>query len=547
MLIRSAPLAVLFTLVGAPFAFADSPPLWGKLAPGPHGVGFKSLWELDYSRRYNIKFDDGTTYATGKAPRPILINMWYPAKRPENAKPMSHRGYLEIVSADPRLAKFATKLAEYEHQVIAKEVIGKPAKELNDREKQLLQEFLDTPTACVRDAEPTPGPFPLVIYHAGAGSSFEDNSVLCEFLASHGFVVIGSAFNQQDGSSFNTDNRKGSAGDLRFLIAFARRQTNVDWNHIGLVGHSAGAQASLMFRSQPATTVDAVVSLDTTQDYRGVADPMWSFTPEVLKNGKNFDCPLLMVAGPNAFFELADTLQSAERYYLTIDHLGHNDYILQGHIHNDCLSKLQLDDPKQTAETRAREKAELDKSRAGYQALCEYILRFFAAKLKGDAAAKEFLAKQYRDSKIGDDAPHVEYMPIGRIGPDAYRESSTTPPTPRQLRPYLKEHGSEKTIALYRKFRKDFAAHPIFSQNFELFLVSDLLDRSKTADAIAFRDYFRESDLDCDKIFLAIANNYHKSGLMKPATIFYQRMLQLDPSNREAAERLTEIERERKK
>ena len=28
----------------------------------------------------------------------------------------------------------------------------------------------------------------------GAGSSFEHNSVLCEFLTSHGFVVVGSAF-----------------------------------------------------------------------------------------------------------------------------------------------------------------------------------------------------------------------------------------------------------------------------------------------------------------------------------------------------------------
>src|SRR5262245_16012848 len=80
-------------------ANAGSAPLWGKLAPGPHGVGFKSLWELDYSRRYNMTFDDKTTYAPGKAPRPILINLWYPARAADNSKATPHQDYLKIVSA----------------------------------------------------------------------------------------------------------------------------------------------------------------------------------------------------------------------------------------------------------------------------------------------------------------------------------------------------------------------------------------------------------------------------------------------------------------
>src|SRR5262249_12931917 len=160
----------------------------------------------------------------------------------------------------------------------------------------------------------------------------EDNAVLCEFLASHGFVVLGSAFQDQDGKGLNTDNREGSAGDLAFLIAHARTLPAVDWNHVGLVGHSAGAQASLVYRSQANTAVDAVVSLDTTQDYRGVSDPFWSFTPKVVKSADNLNCPLLMAAGPNAFFELADSLRHAERYYLTITGVDHNDYIAQGII-----------------------------------------------------------------------------------------------------------------------------------------------------------------------------------------------------------------------
>ena len=46
---------------------------------------------------------------------------------------------------------------------------------------------------------------PVVVYHCGAQSSYEDNSVLCEFLASHGYVVIDGAFQQASGATFNID------------------------------------------------------------------------------------------------------------------------------------------------------------------------------------------------------------------------------------------------------------------------------------------------------------------------------------------------------
>lgn len=528
--------------IGSPGpADAHPSPLWGKLPPGPHAVGYKTCWQFDYSRRYNMTFDDGTTYAPGKAPRPVLVNRWYPANAAGGARRMPHRDYLRIGSDAPPLAKFSARLAEYNRAVLAKEVMGKPARELSGAEKSLLDQFLDTPTACVRDAAPARGPFPLVVYHAGAGSSFEDNSVLCEFLASHGFVVLGSAFQEQSGKSFNTDNREGSAGDLDFLIAYARQLPGVDWGHVGLVGHSAGAQAALTYRSRPGSAVDAVVSLDTTQDYRGVKDPLWTFTPQVLKNRKNFTCPLLMAAGPHAFFELADSLQGAERYYLTIGDMGHNDYVSQGVIGKERLYQLHLGEPGRAAADRDRDRAALKSAREGYRALCGYILRFLEAELKGDAAARDFLAKQYRDTRFGGAEPHVEHVPQGRAGPDPYKEGDSLPPSPRQLRPFLREQGSRKTIAVLRRFRKEAPAHPIFSQLFELYLVSDLLDQGKSEDARAFRDYHRESGLDCGKVLLQIAKGYQKMGPPRPAAIFYKRVLLLEPSNAEAAAGLKEV------
>lgn len=516
--------------------------MWAGLSPGPHAVGFKSLWRLDYSRRYNMTFPDKTVYARGKAPRPILVNQWYPAGKAAGSRGMPHRDYLSIRSEDPQLATFSARLSEYVRAVLAVEVMGKPPAALTDREKAQFEQVLTTPTACVRDAPPARGPFPLVIYHAGAGSSFEDNAVLCEYLASHGFVVLGSAFQVQSGESFNTDNRDGSARDLDFLITHARQLPNVDWDHIGLVGHSAGAQAALVYGSQPHSVVDAVVSLDTTQDYRGVNDPMWQFTPQVLKNARHFRCPLLVAAGPHAFFELADSLRGAERYYLTLKDMDHNDYISQGCIHREQRLQLRLEDAKQSAEARAKDKAALDRARAGYSALCGYTVRFLSATLKRDAAGKEFLAKQYRDTKVGGDAPHVDYVPEGRTEPDRYKDDAGDPPTPRQVRPFLRGHGSKKTIAVLRRFRKSAATHPIFTQQFELFLVSDLLDQGRAAEAVAFRDYYRETGLDCGSVLFQIGKGYQEAGLKRAAAANFRRVLLLDPSNKDAAGRLQVVE-----
>jgi hypothetical protein len=537
-----------FLVIDLPIlANAQTAPLWDKLPPGPCAVGYKTSWQVDYSRRYNLTFDDRTTYAPGKAPRPILVNVWYPARKVGDAKRMPHRDYLEIQSADPLLAKFSTKLAQYNRATIAKEVMDKPVKDLTDREKLLLDQFLDTRTACIRNAPLADGTFPLVIYHSGHGSSFEDNSVLCEFLASHGFIVLGSAFQKPDGTSLGVEGGPTSVSDMEFLIASARQLPGVDWNHIGVVGHSGGAHAALRFGSLPDSAVDAVVSLDTTQDYHGLKDPGWEeMTTLVVKNRKTFTRPLLMVAGPHAFFELADMLQFSRRSYFTVKDMGHNDYISQGGIGREWRCQLHRDDRNQTAEALAEENAVLERVKAGYQALCLYILRFLEAELKGDAAGKDFLAKQHHDAKLGDVEPHVELVPEGHTGPDPYKEDSALPPTPRQLRRFLREQGSGKTIGVLKRFRKEAPTAPIYYPISELYLVCDLLDEGKTQAAIAFRDYYRESGLDCTDYLLKSAKGFQRQGATKLAVTYYRRLLLLEPANREAADKLKELSGEKK-
>ncbi len=87
----------------APVAAQSSNALRDPLEPGPHAVGFRSHWELDRTRRYTTAFDDGQTYGKVKSPRPILVNLGYPAERDESVPAMPYRDYLRIGSEDPSL------------------------------------------------------------------------------------------------------------------------------------------------------------------------------------------------------------------------------------------------------------------------------------------------------------------------------------------------------------------------------------------------------------------------------------------------------------
>jgi pimeloyl-ACP methyl ester carboxylesterase len=374
--------------------------------------------------------------------------------------------------------------------------------------------------------------------------------VLCEYLASHGYVVLGSAFQHASGKSFNVDSKEGSARDFEFLIAYAHNLANVDWDHIGVVGHSGGAHAALFFRSQGNSVVDAVVSLDTTQDYYSLADPRWQYLTDAVGNNRdNMTGPLLMVANPHAFFQMADSLKSARRYYFTIKGLDHNDFISQGGIHKDLQYRRRFGDgakgeERPAKDVEAKEKAELDAVRAGYKALCIYVLRYFDAYLKGDAAGKDFLAKQHRDTKLGGADPHVEYVPEGTTGPDPYKGNEDVPPTPRQLRLFLREHGVEKTVALLNRFQKTEPTPPVLSPIFGFALIYELLDQRKNEDAIAFRNAYREggTDIVC-KMLMSHGDLYMRLGSKKWAADFFKKVLALDPDNAEAAKKLKELEK----
>lgn len=516
---------------------AQAPPFWGDLEPGVYDVGFRSEWMLDTGRRYRTAFDDGATYGRTGAPRPILVNIWYPTPKDPTAARIRHGQYLEILTEDPELTTFATAMRNYNFGVIAGQLAGSGPEDLSGEARTRLDEVLAAPTAARRDSPAATGQFPVVIYHAGHGSSYEDNAVLMELLASHGYVVLGSAFQYGDGSGLGTDTDAGSIADIDALIRFASMLEYSDASRVGLVGHSGGAQIGLRYIARPGSAIDAFVSLDTTQDYYGLSATFWSFPELVLGDRDNVSTPILLAANPHAAFLLADSLSGVDRYYLTIRDLGHNEFISQGLMtsHFEALATSEDLSGSPMAVGAFKGDPEI---MARYEGLVTVVLRFLDAQLKDDDAALSSLSAEFGSATLGGSEPHIEHAPAGSTSAPPYSPATSGPPTPRQLRPLIERAGVEETIRILRRWAEAGMEAPVVDEpTFATALLWEYVLADRLEEARSLYRYFSEVHPNIIGEFLRWYDRFTVFGAEETAREWLDIARTLDPEHPEVRAR----------
>ena len=516
-------------------SFADKSALLGSYA-----VGFQSRWVLDAARDYDTQLPDGAQYVGDqlRAPRPILVNLWYPSEAEADATRMPHGGYFVIddvegslVERSPRLPDFAKALSVYARDVFVQQLFGAAEDTLETDDAARLADVLGTPTPCVRDALPAPGRFAVVLYHAGYGSSFEDNARLCELLASHGYVVLGSAFPRADGSSLNIDGSEDSQADLDVLVRHAATLPFADVTRLAMAGHSGGAHVTLERAARPHTALDACVVLDTTQDGNSVLDPRWeSMVDACLAHVDEVDEPLLVATRPFGIFELLDQMVHAERDYLSFRDLDHDDFISQGvQIAEMAARRVEAGAIGDEQDDRGRNAAEhLRVLRRNYSELCEAIVAFLDAHLQravesvaSDADASradsepssafEDVRARWLATPLGGDRPHLEHVPVGVDGPDPYVLASIADgplPTPRQFRRVLDEHGAEVAIDVLRVARAREPDGPLCDIVHDTALLYELAASGRDDDARAIGAYLHASGSEAVSMLVAFARVY---------------------------------------
>jgi dienelactone hydrolase len=416
-------------LAGKP-AVAQEPLLWGGLKPGPHAVGYRVLYELDHTRRYDPEYVADPNQPPAHRPRPILICLWYPAQK-TSAQPMAYRQYLDVSSDDAQLAPFVQRLTHNIREVVCEETVGKVPRKLTPVEAAAFERFLATKTFAVKDAPAADGRFPVVIYHPGLGGTPEDNSVLFEYLASHGYVVLSSAYQDADAGSVSCGgDLTCSFRDMECLARYARGLPYADADRLAAMGHSYGAYAVLAWAAEPCSALRAFIPLDSGLEYDTLeSSGVDRLISHMKANKENIRAATLRFASRerHAHFEHLDPyLKYVPRYEATVASLTHNDYLIHGAVRPALLPEKWPDAKK------AR--------RTSYDRLCQHTLYFLDATLKQRAEARESLQRSVRGEGL-DEGFKLQFKP-----PDPVR------PTPRQLSQFVRRLGTEKGAEMMRSF-----------------------------------------------------------------------------------------------
>jgi dienelactone hydrolase len=261
---------------------SETSPIWGKLTPGPHAVGFQVLFRKDPSRPFKAKRDYQGNILAGDRERPIQISVWYPATGSGKSTFISFEDYVYLTTSEQTGAESNDQQKQNAFTAFKNRWAQRAADEN-------IRAALKSKTLALRDADPVKDRFPLVLIAPSSGlSSPVSSAVLAEFLASHGYVVASSpamGLNSRQ-LSFNSLGVMTQLQDLQFLIASLHSFSAVDPNKLAVIGFSFGGLAGSLLAMYNGD-VDAFVSLET------VAANKYGYS--VLFQNPLYDPPLLRV------------------------------------------------------------------------------------------------------------------------------------------------------------------------------------------------------------------------------------------------------------
>jgi hypothetical protein len=415
-------LACLFLGSVAPAAADDSGdevPLWGSLEAGPYEVGFMAVEEYDYGRTFRPKRDYFGTILPGERARPIQVCIWYPAEMGGDAMPIVFSEYAFTPPEDISLYEFLSGIQNRE--------IGFLHRILNNNQVAVL-EVLGTDMKAVKGADNAEGMFPLLIYHSDFNSGIAESAVMCEYLASHGFVVatthsFGLAAIRSEPSPAGLE---AIVGDMEFIMVALRDLDFIDPNKLGVLGYRAGWLAALVLQMRNYN-VDAVVGLETA-----LADPQHAewVTGNSCYDVSRMAVPLLEICSGAREDEdraFTESLKYSNRYSLEFRDTRGLDFTTYG-----LLPAMFL--PTGSNPPLSRMEA--------YHNVCRYVLNFFDAHLNGKEESLAYLARSPSENGMGPDQVTVRRL-----------EAHERPPTQDEFFAILEEGRVETAGELYEKFR----------------------------------------------------------------------------------------------
>jgi hypothetical protein len=226
-----------------------APRLWGGLPPGGLAVGF---------RRQVVAS--------------TVIDVWYPAlPAASTSTPIAFGEYVRLSDDLRGAAPGVHSSPAAIERTLAVAITGDPA----GVAPALLQELAGAPMAGRRDAPVAPGRFPVLLWTPRYGTTVAQ-SILSEFLASHGFVVAfarPAAANAKLPHELDTSDAKvrelrARVDDMAVALSALEHHASVDATRIGIVAWSyTGEFATAFQRLEPRVSFVAGLSTTLVSDW----------------------------------------------------------------------------------------------------------------------------------------------------------------------------------------------------------------------------------------------------------------------------------------
>ena len=480
--------------------------------PGPHAVGLKVVNQYDYSRTFLSVTNDLGKPTTSERARPIQTLIWYPASVSSGTR-MTVGDYTQLLSTETNFDKPQIS-SDWQGWI-----------------KGMAPTLKDVMWAMLGVA-PAAGRFPVVIYAPSFGAMSWENADLCEYLASHGYVVIASPDMGATTRSMTMDMEgvEAQARDISFLIGFARTLPDADVSELAVAGFSWGGISNL-FAAFRDNRIDALIALDGSMRYfAGLIKQSGYVHPDEMT------LPLLY------FTQGEISLENIERNHSGPLNLGpsvlnqwtHGDLITVHDlalIHQEHSSMYQRNEDtwKDFAHDRKADYTRAD-GIIGYAWISRYTLHFLDAYLKHDAIALAWLKKTPAENGV---PPHL-------IATD-FRRAKGAPVSYEALRTEVGKQGFDHVATIYAAMQRekpDFKPGERFLQDWS----TRLVDEAHLPEAIDILkltcQLYPESSDDVE----SLGEAYMKSGHRQLAIDAFKKALELDPENSDAQEKVKELQ-----
>jgi len=449
----------------------------------------------------------------GERARPLQTLLWYPAKK-SSGKPMTIGDYGNLMASEtsfdkPRLAHDAQDWLKGMTPTLAQSLWA------------------------VRDAPMESGRFPLIVYAPSFSAMSWENADLCEYLASHGYIVVaspdlGATTRNMTGDLTGID---AQARDISFLIGYAQTLPNTDISKIAVAGFSWGGISNL-FAAARDNRIDALVAFDGSMRYfPGLVKQAGDVHPEQMT------IPMLFFAQGGMTMEdqaryLSD--KSKQEGPSVLNAWTHGDLItvrMLGLVHQEFSSMYQRNEDtwKDFPDAQNADYARED-GIPGYAWVARFTLHFLDAYLKHDAEAMAWLKKTPAENGV---PPH--FMGV------KFRAAKGLPASMDAFRAELGRQGFDHASAIYAAMQKDTPDFKLDKSELTAW-GADLINDNALPEAISLLKFEVQIYPDTSSGHATLAVAYMKSGQKQLAIESYKKALAINPDNEDAKEKLKELE-----